>query len=414
MYNALNQARPTISVVGAFDRHNYGDLLFPLIIERVVEDLGLDVELDYYATTNSRMSAYGGKDTKSIRQLFAKPASAGEKVLLAGGELLPAKWSLVISYLTSPLMAKVVNHLSKFAGDRLSSALISRWMGSRSELPFVYARSDFKRPISVHYNAVGGSHVKDESAYVRVRLLSKLHTAEHVSVRDQETFDFLKSNGIDKVRLAPDCAILVSRLYPIERLKQLVTPQATSLRDALPDGYICVQAGAAYSMGREAEFLTSIERIKRQTGLAVVVVAIGRAAGHSDQHTFNIFRSQTSAAGSPPTIISECDSVFDLMYLIASSKIFIGTSLHGAITSVSFGVPVLGLCPSRVNKLKAFLTTWVDAQDYQLAEFDQLDAGFDRLWANRRAGTSLKVSAAQATARENFRRLLLSEETGSQ
>ena len=395
--------KTAISIVGAFDRHNYGDLLFPLIVEWAIKDLGLDADLDYYATSVSTMSVYGGKDTKSIRQLFSRAPSTNEKVVIAGGEVLPATWPLIFSYLTSPLAAKVINRLSDLVGDRFASLFISKCLGSRSVLPFVYAPSDFERKVTVLYNAVGGSHIKDQSPYIRANLLAKLRNAGHVSVRDLETFDFLKSHGIDGVQLSPDCAILLSQLYPVDQLKSLVTPPASALQAQMPEGYICVQSAAAYTIGNELKFRRSIDNIMRRTGLGVVVFAIGRATGHSDQQTFDIFRTGASTDALPPTVISECESIHDIMWVIANSKAYIGTSLHGAITSASYGVPVLGLCPSRVNKLPAFLRTWVDPKDFQLAEFDEMEAAFDRLWESRSSGLSAKVADAQNIARENFR-----------
>jgi hypothetical protein len=394
-------------VVGAFDRHNYGDLLFPLIVERAVAELGIAADLDYYATSVSAMSIYGGKDTKNIRHLFSREPSLDEKVVLAGGEVLPAKWSLIFSYLTGRFAAKVINRLSDVVGDQVSSVVIGRLLGSRSVLPFVYSPVDFDRKVSVLYNAVGGSHIKDESRYIRANLLAKLRDASHISVRDEETFDFLKSNGIDKVRLSPDCAILLSQFYPVEYLDSLITTKARELKARLPSGYICVQSAAAYTVGNEKLFLRSIDNIKKVTGLGVVVFAIGRATGHSDQQTFDIFRGAHSSENVPPTVISECESVYDLMWLIANSQAYVGTSLHGAITSASYGVPVLGLCPSRVNKLQAFLKTWVDAKSFQLAEFNEIDAAFGRLWASRGLGQSEKIAHAQAVAMQNFRAMFL-------
>jgi polysaccharide pyruvyl transferase WcaK-like protein len=108
----------------------------------------------------------------------------------------------------------------------------------------------------------------------------------------------------------------------------------------------------------------------------------------------------------PPTLIADCDSVFDLMGLIAGARLYVGTSLHGAITAVSYGVPVLGLCPSRVRKLAAFLGTWLDEQAYGLAEIGQIDAAFDRVWSRRPTLAAGQIAALQDLAQAHFERLL--------
>ena len=57
------------------------------------------------------------------------------------------------------------------------------------------------------------------------------------------------------------------------------------------------------------------------------------------------------------------------MYLIANSKAYIGTSLHGAITSMSYAVPHVGLI---VEKLDAYLHTWgVEGNNFAVA-FNQI------------------------------------------
>ncbi len=396
-------ANSKVSVVGAFDRHNYGDLLFPLIVERAALELGVQAQLDYYATSVSIMSSFGGKDTKDVRQLFAQEASAEETVLIAGGEVLPAKWSLIVSYLVNPFWARVINRLSTAVGDRWASKLISSCLGSGSELPFVYAASDFSRPVRVVYNAVGGSHIKDESAYIRRTLINKLGEADYISVRDSETQKFLISQGLQDVRLSPDCAVLLSKLYPVHVLDELITDHARSLVLARDRGYICVQAAAAYIRGNEDAFRRNVCEIAKRTGLNVVVFAIGRATGHSDQQTFDLFRSVSELAAGQRIIVSDCTTVHDLMWLIANSRAYIGTSLHGAITAASYGVPVLGLCPSRVNKLQAFLNTWVDPLGFRLAEFADLGPTFDLLWGSAAAASQERIKEAQAIAMDNFR-----------
>jgi hypothetical protein len=45
------------------------------------------------------------------------------------------------------------------------------------------------------------------------------------------------------------------------------------------------------------------------------------------------------------------------MYLIARARAFVGTSLHGNITALSYAVPHLGLTES-IPKLASFLETW--------------------------------------------------------
>lgn len=50
-------------------------------------------------------------------------------------------------------------------------------------------------------------------------------------------------------------------------------------------------------------------------------------------------------------------NVWEIMYLIIKSQAFYGTSLHGVITAMSFGVP--HYCINKnISKLTSFLETW--------------------------------------------------------
>ncbi len=59
---------------------------------------------------------------------------------------------------------------------------------------------------------------------------------------------------------------------------------------------------------------------------------------------------------------SDCDvlmdlSLWEIMFVISQSSCFIGTSLHGVITALSYSVPYLGLNP-KIRKLDSFLSDW--------------------------------------------------------
>ncbi len=51
-------------------------------------------------------------------------------------------------------------------------------------------------------------------------------------------------------------------------------------------------------------------------------------------------------------------NIFDIMWLIKHSQMYIGSSLHGTITAMSFGVPYVGY---GARKLKAYIEQWTDS-----------------------------------------------------
>lgn len=394
-----------VAVVGAFDRHNYGDLLFPVILEEMLRINGFDGDVEYYSTSVSDMSRYGAKDTVGLGQLFRKSKTSCELIVIAGGEVLPATWPLIISYLVSPLAAKFINRGSKFLGSSVSAYVISRLLGVKSLLPFVFAPEDFSRKVKIAYNAVGGSHVKDENNFVRDTLVSKLKNADYISVRDQETKDFLAKGGVENVELSPDCAILLSHIFPYESLGSRAGPCAHNVVNKFSRGYVCFQSAASYVKGNEAVIKFQVLDLIKRTGFGVVFFAIGRATGHSDHEIFDFIKNDYDLNKSPDVVVCDCDSIFDLMWVISNSKVYAGTSLHGAITAASYGVPIIGLCSNKVNKLQAFLKTWVGHDEYKLTDYDGLSSAAAAFVSHDHKKNSERVEYAQNLAIFNFKKI---------
>lgn len=82
--------------------------------------------------------------------------------------------------------------------------------------------------------------------------------------------------------------------------------------------------------------------------------------GHEDVEGFEYLIPFLESHGvSYFTVVSP--NLFDIMWLIKSSKLYIGSSLHGIITSMSFGVPYIGYCK---KKLMTYIDTWGDDNNF--------------------------------------------------
>jgi hypothetical protein len=97
-----------------------------------------------------------------------------------------------------------------------------------------------------------------------------------------------------------------------------------------------------------------LEGVYRRHGLGTLLLPVGRARYHEDPAPLarlaKTIRTPAVYAGTSITI-------YDIMYLIARARAFVGTSLHGHITALSYAVPHLGLTES-IPKLTSFLETW--------------------------------------------------------
>ena len=117
--------------------------------------------------------------------------------------------------------------------------------------------------------------------------------------------------------------------------------------------YIVFQV--SFTAGKK-NFQTIIEQLKSLnliTNIPIVLVPIGTATLHEDdvilERIHKELQNETRYFGTQNIQVT--------MGLIAHAKLFMGSSLHGCITAMSFAVPYVGLS-SEISKIKAYLNDW--------------------------------------------------------
>ena len=79
-----------VLIIGSFDRYKYGDLLFPVVIERQLSTYGKDFEFEYFGLVESDLSSVGGLPTKGLKEFYKQCNDPNKPVhvIIAGGEAL--------------------------------------------------------------------------------------------------------------------------------------------------------------------------------------------------------------------------------------------------------------------------------------------------------------------------------------
>ena len=91
--------KKNLMVIGPYDRYNYGDLLFPYMIEKELSEYYETI--NFYGLIESDLSYVGGKKTRSIRQMRHDLKKIPNcHLIIAGGESLFAEWNLLYSFLS--------------------------------------------------------------------------------------------------------------------------------------------------------------------------------------------------------------------------------------------------------------------------------------------------------------------------
>ena len=200
---------------------------------------------------------------------------------------------------------------------------------------------------------MGGSEFAKLSAVTQAQTLDRLRKSTYLSVRDGETKRLFSAlEDTIPVHLAPDSAVLMSEQFPLEWLE---TQVSTTLQEIVAEGaYICFQSNISYARDNVDRIAAALDALHTTYGLRILLLPIGRYTGLDDPLALQEIKSNLLA---PATIVSDEASIWEIMYVIAKARLFLGTSLHGNVTSQSFAVPHLGLS-DKTCKLDFYLETW--------------------------------------------------------
>jgi polysaccharide pyruvyl transferase WcaK-like protein len=336
-------APPRVALVGTFDVDNFGDHLFPRIAIRELEARLPGITVDCYSPlgplhpTRFRASPpAGGNASPSIHprgpwfpSRLDRFAEAYDALLVGGGELL---------HLNDPL-------LSGFYGaDPAEIDLVqpSRWflegLGGRRE-----------ERCTVLWNAIGVPYdlTAEQSERVRDALRSRLPAV----VRDPFSRDRLLAAGVTPpVDVVPDSGFLVDRLFGAERLSSRIASLRS--RRAFPTAPALVVQGCDLLVPFAAAIATEVGRLAHELGLEPVLLETGRCRGDGD--FADAVASHFAATRTAHCRVPADADLDDVAAVVSSGALFVGSSLHGAITALVHRRPFVVLNLGDESKLRGF------------------------------------------------------------
>lgn len=338
-----------IIIHGAFDRHNYGDLLFPLVLARTLPK-PLAAE-DVVFTGNVPSGEVGRAEGIGTVSLWELLEGVDEPVLLvhAGGEVLTACKSSVGPALLDRDHAQAV---SRLFGARALAIRYSSLLRRAPVAPYVVDAIRLPRGSATVFNAVGGVSLARQPGPLRQYVLGAIQSSALVAVRDHETARQLQDARPD-VRLVPDTATVFPSAYAdeIDRAFAAFERKWGHLRRGR---YIVLQFNAsAASSANFVQFLRAVAVEAGEKELDVVVCNMGNAAFHDDIEASR----QVLQDEMPDAALYTDGDLWVLSGLIKNAALWIGTSLHGRIVAIACGTPRLSVLDSE-GKLAAYIETW--------------------------------------------------------
>lgn len=355
---------PTV-LFGAFDRHNFGDLLFPHLLAA----LNPQQAFVFAGLAERDLRAFGGH---RVWPLAEPPRPA--RLIHVGGELLTCSaWQAAVMLLDP---AEAADVLARYDGDPAAAAAwAARQLGTSRTVPYVAGRDVLAPGGQLIFNAVGGVEWSVLPAAQRAEVKVALGQADWLSVRDHVTQAALRAEGID-APLCPDPAVMVEQCFGEVIRHHQQQGAVKALREAFPQGYLACQFSADFADDASLDALAQgLAAAAAETGLGLALFRAGAAPWHDDSALLEELqhRLPPGTARLFPSLL-----VWDICALIAASRGMVGSSLHGRIVALAYGLPRVSLMPPqqgrRPDKRTAFSETWEPDAVPRSVSVDQVGA----------------------------------------
>ena len=336
---------PRVLLVGAYERDNFGDLLFLLVTECYLAG----AEVVAAAPFSADMSALLDREIPAYGPLLRDESF--DAIWTVGGQVGRVDVRRAYKMSAGP------EAWAEFdaAPEAVQLAILEHAAGGVAPLsPYIPQPSAYPRnagAVTV-LNSVGIAGVRGVEPSRRAGLISALRGATAIAVRDDSSSALLTGLGIQH-RLVPDAVHAISRQYPAER-----APGA--------DTAIVQVSSARLRMLGHARVGRAIARSPQLRGRPVRLLLAGTATGHD---AVEDYEAVVRAAPGVDIEIVDDRRPLALVEHIRRARVVVGTSLHVRIVAAAYGVPRVSLSkpkPTRYAKL------WDAAMPFDVA-LEQLD-----------------------------------------
>ncbi|RJS45433.1 polysaccharide pyruvyl transferase family protein [Nocardioides cavernaquae] len=364
------EVQAPVVLVGAFERDNFGDLLFPIVSRRYLGDAASILATPVAASTQQMLGEQVHRYVDVVRN-----GAGPHPVWVVGGEVGGPHGEL--------------RHQSEF--DEQEQGL-SRY--GQAYLPRMSALSGTSSSVAV-VNSVGLRNMSLLIGTARLEAVTALRELDYLSVRDAGSAKLLSRLGVEH-RLAPDLMHSIAAHVPSRAIST--------------DAYAVVQVNEAYLslIGPEA-LAAALAGSRHLVPLHVRLLAAGLAPGHDSIELYEqVAREFERQAGGRTIEVLRDNDPLAKVATIAGADLMVSTSLHCAVISTAYGVPRVALSN---EKLTHYLRTWEEPGPVDV-DPDDLDDAIGQALALRgsvgeaersrslaqRADESARAAAAAVTA----------------
>ncbi|MBY0401874.1 polysaccharide pyruvyl transferase family protein, partial [Myxococcota bacterium] len=348
--SAGSQRSMRIAHFGTFDVENYGDLLFPLVLERRLRERGHVVT--HVSPVGGALVCPDGVSSVSTREALAGDFDA---FVIGGGHLIHGQPSDVAIY--------------RAAADRGLFAYADLWLGASLRA------SELGIPIVWNAPGIPGSFPPETGALARWAA----EQAEYLALRDETSRGFLLRTGFEgEVAVVADTALDVARLWSHEALDAAWRDAFVSRGRAVPERALAVHFNTRFlKQGVEAT-AQRLDALARRWKLVPILLAIGPCHGDASLQS-----DVSTAMTEPHCLVDSLRSLREIAACIRGALLYVGSSLHGGVTARAFDRPAVLVAQEAVGghaKYSGFLAVHRTVVDSESGRASVHVASWDAAW----------------------------------
>ena len=284
-----NKPLKKIAHFGAFNHDSFGDLIFPHIVEYFLDEF----EICHVSPGKLPTKWIDQKQVISVDDAFKKTDWDG--ILVGGGDLIHSPKNFIWKE----------NIYQKYG------ALSSLWCGA--------SLFSAKLGIPCAWNSPGVPY--DASLDKTTLTKSSLDCVDYISVRDNLSRENLKTMTNENIIVSPDSAILLSDVWPKRKSK---------------DKYVTLSITNDDLLKKKDDIFKLFSTITNSKEFPdkIIILPLMAWRGFDESKELEDLQKKFDI-----TVFDRASSLFECAMAIANSFVYIGNSLHGLITAVSYGVP---------------------------------------------------------------------------
>jgi len=373
-------ARPRVLTVGAYERDNFGDLLFLLVTEQYLPDVDVVAAAPFAADMSSlldrKIEAYGDL----LRN------EAYDAIWTVGGEI---GGSTVASAYRMSMPRR------RFLKYRNADALRQRAMldevtnGAPLASAYIPTPGAFAANAGAFtvINSAGLSGAASHQPHIRDEVYDVLRTTDVVSVRDKQSSTFLEGIGVAHV-LAPDVVHALGVLDPFDR-------------DPDADNIVVQSSGAILRQIGHRALAEALVASPAIAELKIRLLLAGTATGHDSFRDMERLRDHIHdvAPAREVEIITDRRPL-DLVDHIRRARVVVSSSLHVRIVAAAYDVPRLTFTRPKPTR---YAMLWDPAMPYDVEVADLDRAVATALVTGQRGETSAAAAELSRRADANIR-----------